>query len=576
MSSHLSLEVTPAHGRLDSWKEIAAYLRRSVRTVRRWEEKEGLPVHRLAHEKRGSVYAYQVELDEWRSSRTELVEREDAETGVIQEPTPLIRQRRLWPWLIGIAALGAAILALALVRTRMTNPPLIHSIAVLPFDNISHNPDDEWFSDGMTDALITELSQVQSLKVISRTSVLRYKGGTTPLMKIAKELGADAIVEGSALRVGDRVRVTAQLIAASTDTHLWSNSFDEDMKDVLALHREVARRIVDQVGAAVTRAEGQRLHERPGSENPQAVAAYMRGLYMLNRNADLRGALDLAREAVRTDDTLARAHALVASVLLTQAAYHQILHSAVLPEARAELDRALALDPGLPMALTQLGTEYFEAEHDWVRGEQALRKAFERDPSTGALYAYLLAAQGRNREAVEAADKSLVYDPANPLNLTDVAHIHLLVRQYEQAVEMLRKALDLSPDFGYARFYFPLALRLAGKPDEAFQTWISHPDGGKTLSPHLDEFRETYRGEGWPGVWKLYLRVAPTSSLNGRLRAQLFLNHKAEALSLLEELERQTDSWLVQLEDPIYDPLRKEPRFQAILKRVGYPQAMWQ
>ena len=193
-------------GRLDSWKEIAAYLGRNERTVRRWEQQEGLPVHRLMHEKKGSVYAYRTELDAWRVSRKPAVDEKEDAPGLdsFGKLEPVARQsiiNRKTTILAGALALCATVVGYWFLARSRFERPSFSSIAVLPFDNLSHNQAEEWFSDGLTEVLITELSKVRSLKVISRTSVMQYKSGNKPLKQIGRELGVDAVVEGSALRV---------------------------------------------------------------------------------------------------------------------------------------------------------------------------------------------------------------------------------------------------------------------------------------------------------------------------------------------------------------------------------------
>ena len=253
---------------LDSWKEIAAYLERDVTTVQRWEKREGMPVHRHVHDKRGSVYALGSELDAWRQNRgarlSEEAELQRAKAPVEaeedRERSATLRARR-WFALAGVAVLGVLAVAFVLSRDRTGNPvqPKITSLAVLPLKNLSGDPTQEYLADGMTDALIARLSGIHNLRVISRTSVMRFKNPQLSAPEIAKTLHVDAIVEGSVMREGNRIRVTAQLIRGATDEHFWSETYDRELRDVLALQSDVAQSIAKKVQVTVTGEEHERL-----------------------------------------------------------------------------------------------------------------------------------------------------------------------------------------------------------------------------------------------------------------------------------------------------------------------------
>ena len=559
MSSEANSPPASPTDRLDSWKQIAAYLGRSERTVRRWEENEGLPVHRLRHEQRGSVYAYRAELDAWMSSR------DQSPDHAAPPPVSSAYDRKA----LRLAAAGVSVLVLFSIAFFLRRPsaprPEVASIVVLPFENLSHNAEEEWFSDGLTETLTTELVKLGNVEVISRTSAMQYKASKKTVKQIASELGVDAVVEGSALRVGGRVRISAQLIVAATDTLLWGRDFDRDLKDVLTLQREVAQAVAQQVGIAI----------RPGEArpvNPEAMAAYLKGLYQFNRGA-LSQAIDYAREGIRIDPEMARPHELLGISLVVMADFGTTTYAAIMPEARSELQRALALEPDRGVALNWLGWTYFVVDHDWAQAESKMRQGFELDPSTGNNYAYLLAAQGRFDEAIRTAEAAMLHDPANSFLLADGAHIYYFARRFDDAIRLYRKSLELNPSAEYPqRFLFHTLLTL-GRTDEAFQTWLRTPEG----AGGRDELSETYRKSGWPGVWRRYLDGPPKMSL-GRLDlwGMIFLGRRNDALNRLEDLEKTNDSWLITLEDPVYDPLRPEPRFKALLQRNGYPHIMWQ
>ncbi|HYL37021.1 MAG TPA: tetratricopeptide repeat protein [Bryobacteraceae bacterium] len=545
---------------------------RGERTVRRWEELEGLPVHRLAHEKRGSVYAYRSELDAWWASRKEQITATTDKTPAdLQTVVPIVSAQTAsrWMWIGTIMALLLIIGALLVARFRREHTPSVRSIAVLPFDNLSHNPSEEWFSDGITETLITELSKVPSLNVISRTSAMQYKNARKSLRQIGSELGVDAVVEGSALRVRDRVRITAQLIAVATDSHLWGRDFDGDFQDVLLLQRKVTQAIAREVGLTLSARQPNRR-----SENPAAMAAYLKGLYQYNRG-DLKSAIGLAREAIQADSELAPAYELLGMALHTTADFHHASYAAVAPEARAALRRALELQPDRGSTLSYLGWSYLVVEHDWVQAEENLRRGFETDPGTGNNYAFLLAAQGKYDDAIHVVDQALQRDPANAFVLTDTGRIYHFARRYDEAIRSFRKALELSPSDSYPRLYLPLSLLLAGRKDEAFEAWLQWRLPLPVRSGDEKEFRDLYHDGGWNAIWLATLDQMPkTPWLHWRQWAAIFLHRTQDALDEAEQMEHTAEA--AQLEDPIFDSIRKEPRFQAMLKRVGYPQSMRQ
>src|SRR5215469_4405613 len=238
--------------RLDSWKEIAAYLKRDERTVRRWEQ-EGLPVHRHVHKKQASIYAYKAEVDAWWNNGRQLLEAGGpaALTPAVLPAVEGFRWERVWPPALGVVVLVAVALVSDAggIRSRIfaERVPTIHSLAVLPLENLSGDPSQEYFVDGMTDALITDLAQTSDVKVISRTSVMQYKGARRPLPEVARALGVDAVVEGSVVRSGSKVRITAQLIHAPSDHHLWAESFEGSAVDILSIQDNVARAITDRI-----------------------------------------------------------------------------------------------------------------------------------------------------------------------------------------------------------------------------------------------------------------------------------------------------------------------------------------
>src|SRR6266436_2983584 len=367
--------------RLESWKEVAAYLGRDVTTVHRWEKREGLPVHRLHHSRLGSVYAYTAELDAWRNERVAGA----ANGGMAATQAPQI-VRRIWT-VVTVAALGL-VLASGLAwlrRQRSTALPSagspIRSLAVLPLENLSGNPEQDYLADGMTEALIGRLSTIQGLRVISRTSSMQFKATRSSVPEIAKKLNVHAVVEGSVIRSGDRIRITAQLIQGETDVHLWSGTFDRELRDVLVLQSDVAQGIARQIEIAL------------GSQNSGPVAArvvapavyesYLKGRFELHKHtqAGLEEALRQFQAALDADPKFAPAYAgLAATHSELGTVFYGVSPAEARPKVLAAARKALELDPELVEAHVLLA-ESLAGDWRWAESEAEHKRAIELSPS---------------------------------------------------------------------------------------------------------------------------------------------------------------------------------------------------
>src|SRR5437016_3355923 len=308
--------VNPALDRLDSWKEIAAYLKRDVTTVQRWEKREEMPVHRHLHDRIGSVYAFTSELDAWQLSRKVPLEEEPEEqaAGVPgkknNERTKRTADTRRRLALAGVAAVVLLALAYGLVRRQLEEAaqPRIKSLAVLPLKNLSGDATQEYLADGMTEALIGRLSSIHDLRVISRTSAMQFKNTPLSVPEIAKTLHIDAIVEGSVIRDAGRIRVHAQLIRAATDEHFWSEIYDRELRDVLALQSEVAQSIARKVEITLTGEEHAML-TAARSVSPDVYESYLKGRFNKNNTkAELEQSIVYFEGAIKKDPTFAAAY----------------------------------------------------------------------------------------------------------------------------------------------------------------------------------------------------------------------------------------------------------------------------
>jgi TolB-like protein/DNA-binding winged helix-turn-helix (wHTH) protein/Tfp pilus assembly protein PilF len=313
----------------------------------------------------------------------------------------------------------------------------IGSIAVLPLENLSRNPDQEYFADGMTEELTTDLAKIGGLRVISRTSSMQYKGTKKSLPEIGRELNVDSVLEGSVLRAGDRVRITAQLIRASTDEHLWAETYDRDLKDVLPLQGEVARTIASQIEVTLSPEEQSRL-TRPPAVNSKAHEDYLKGLYYLHRNTerDLRAAIEYFQHTTEQDPNYASGFAGLASAYANLSSTYRAPRE-VMPQAKAAALRAFELDQSLAEAHAWLNFVSINFDWDAVTAEKELKRATELNPSYAdahALYAWCLSGMGLHEQAIAEAKRAMQLDPFSRFTYGDLSWVLLMARRYDQAL----------------------------------------------------------------------------------------------------------------------------------------------
>ena len=432
---------SPSGDRLNSWKEIAAYLKCSERTARRWEEEE-LPVHRLPHKSRAGVYAYRGELDAWwNNGHARLAEMECAQA---QHP------QRLAQW-IGLTGVVAVLLVGGyLVRARLTrgNPSVpIHSVAVLPLQNLSRDPQQEYFADGITDALITDLAKIHALRVISRNSTMQYKNNPKPMPEIAQDLNVDALVEGTVLLSSDRVRIAVQLVEARNGRHLWAETFEGNLRDILSLQGEVAKEIAGGVRLTLTSQELSSLSSAR-SVDPAAHQAYLRGLYELHgmtaeptealKSKSLEKAVGYFKQALADDPNNALAYSGLAD------AYYNLSTAdraplQVMPLAKAAAIKAIELDDTLAEAHASLAYVNLSFDWDWSRAEHEFRRALELDPSLPRAHAgyaeYLIFVRHRTDEGLQELRRAYGLDPLLPVSHGDLAWFLFLTKRYKESIE---------------------------------------------------------------------------------------------------------------------------------------------
>lgn len=484
---------------------------------------------------------------------------------------------------IVLLGLGFAVSRLGLPRSASGAAAQIHSLAVLPLQNLSADPAQEYFSDGMTDALITDLAQIGSLKVISRTSSIQYKQTRKSLPEIAHELNVDGIIEGTVQRSGDRVRITAQLIQGATDKHLWANSYERDIKDVFALERDVTQEIARAIQAQV-RTPSAEPTAQPRTVSVNVLEAYLQGNYLLNREG--RGAGDEGttraagyfQQAIDADPNFAPAYLGKADAYISS--YRQ--SSENLAIARKAALRAVELDPALSNAWVELGDIHCLHDWDWPSAEKEYRRAIALDPNNAWAHHELgdfLSMMGRLDEALTEYQIAQERDPTQEY----LSLIFYLRGDHDHAIELLRKQLDSHPDDGWSHLTLHRWLAVKGMHKESVQEL----EKGLTLFGFPEIAARIHYAFASSG-YRVALREAAMQLEHLQEREKIFfpmtiaqlyagIGEKDRAFYWLEQAYAHRD-WiggdfgveLVRLE-PMLDPLRSDPRYTDLLRRVGLP-----
>ena len=547
--------------RLDSWKEIAAFLKRGVRTVQRWERTEALPVHRHQHAKLGSVYALKSEVSAWWESRA---------TQLADAPAATSSSRAV---------------------TAAPNSYSRARLLVLPFANLSGDAQQEYLSDGLTEEMIARLARLEPerLGVIARTTAMSYRSAAKRTDQIARELGVDYILEGSVRARGTALRVNVQLVAARDHTHVWTESYERELSDVFALQGELAGSIAREVRLALPRPESA---ARGASTDPEAYKAFLMGRFLMNKMtaATLAQSLEWFERAVKLDPALALAHAGMAQAygLLASVPFDALPPREAMPIAAAAARQALVHDPTLPEAHAALGLVLHHYEWNWAEAEKAYQRALELNPEyTAALlrYAWLLLALGRNQDALaRIARAQEIAEEIDPhlivvVRATRAAALYF-ARDFARAIAECRQALSLDRnDFllqyllGHAllrggQIRSGIATLLAGKRHSSevplmaagaglAQALSGHRAGATRILRALEEQRKRrYVPAIYPGIL--------CAALGDHDRAFRWLE---------TAFEERADGMVLLNADPMSDGLRDDPRFDALVRRVGVVRA---
>ena len=522
---------------LDSWKEIAAYLKRSERTCRTWEADLELPIHRLNDSPKARVFAYADEIDRW---------------------------------------LGRAV-----------SPEGGYPIAVLPLRNLSNDGDQDKLADALTEGLITELGSLSAFRVISRRSVWRFKDSTKPLSMIGRELDVKAVIDGSVIRSGDRVRVMAGLFRTAPERRLWTQDFETQMTDILDLQREIVREIVLKVRAVLTPGQAERLATRRPVA-PAAFEAFMKGLAPLRGpilKPNLEAAVRYFEEAIRIDGGFALAFSELGWCYGELALYSFMPPSEAFPKQKAAALRAVELDPLLAQGHAALANAAAMGDWDWAAAERHLSRALELDPNSFRVnynrMCYLCWV-GRLDEMAASLRKLQEIDPIDPQGLWIAGWGYFWARRYGESIAVLERMKEAMPSNHLIRMVLGIDHWFKGETDEAgpacARARVAAPIGTDLTLDALLAFVCAKNGspEDARNTLAAWNEISGRRLIDPTLEAVIHtgLEDREGALACLERGYEEHAPMMVFIKTAaFFDELRDEPRFREIVRRMNFPES---
>jgi len=538
--------------RLDSWKEIASFLRRDVRTVQRWEKKEGLPVYRHLHDKLGSIYAYRNELTDWFNAR----QQSGAGMGKQDGHAEKIK------------------------------------LAVLPFGNLSESQEDDYFSDGLTEEMITQITRLQApeLAVIARTTAEHYNASSKSLEQMKKELGVGYVLEGKVRRGGNRVRITAQLIQLKDQTQLWAETYERDLSDVLSVQAGIAQAIAREINLALNLSERTRLSELQKGQarvQPAAYDAYLKARYNLHqmKPAALTKSIEDFELAIQMDPNYAPAYAGLASAyaLLAIAPFDCLPPHEAMPKAEEAARKSLELDSSFAEAHTALALVNHHYHWKWKEAEAGYEQAIELNPDhadTHLWYSWMLLALGRRDHAFDEIEQTMsIVQETDPHRLVAVhttrAAAYYFGREYQRAVEECEKAEQLDPEYFMLHF-------IAGRAHMRLNNYAKAIKHLKTAigtgeMPLMEAaLGLAYAVSGKKGLTQKLAEQFKAAAKKRYIPPTYFgmlfagLGDRDKALEWLEKACQERADGLTWLNvEPMLDEVRNDPRFQDLIRRIG-------
>jgi TolB-like protein/DNA-binding winged helix-turn-helix (wHTH) protein/Tfp pilus assembly protein PilF len=487
---------------------------------------------------------------------------------------------------VGLAALLAFTIHARNVTTNQANATRSTSLVVLPLENLSGDKDQDYFADGMTDELIANLAKIRSLHVISRSTAMTYKGTRKPLSEIARELNVDAVVEGTVMRVGSRVRITAELVQVSTDHHLWADTYESQMGDVLALQNRVSAAIVNEIRINLTPEERERLAKTPAVA-PEAYENYLKGLYYWNKRSDenLTRAIGYFERATQLDPNYALAYAGLSDcyAIISAEIFGTMPASEAAPKARAAAVRALELDPTLAEAQTSLATEKFNYEWDWSGAAQGFERAIGLNPSYATAYqrySLYLIAMGRAQDSFAQIQKARALDPLSLSINFSLGWRLYMARQYDAAITQLKDTLEMDPSYELPHLVAGQAYEQKGNYALAIPELRKAVELSRGTPLMVSALAHAYARSGNRAEAEKLLAQLQAKSMNHYVSPYYFaivcvgLGRTEEALDWLEKAFGDRSNGLVFLKvEPELDDLRSNSRFIALQQKLEFPVA---
>jgi TolB-like protein len=483
---------------------------------------------------------------------------------------------------VGIFAVAIAMLAVYLEHAHRAHAaqPRILSLAVLPLANLSGDTEQDYFADSLTDELTTTLAKIGELRVASRASAMQYKNTRKSTPEIARELGVDAVVEGTVVHSGERVRITAQLIDATTDRHLWAETYERDLRDILALQNDLAGNIARHIEITLTPDDKKRLAHSPAVDS-RAYQLYLQGRYFWKKRTEYEKAIEAFQRSVESDSSFAPAYSGLADSYLTKFINGGKTEECI-PRAKAAVDKALQLDPASDEALVSAAMIATMYDWDWAAADSEYKKAIALNPNSASArqhYALFLALRRRPDEAKFEILRAQELDPVSPAVWNHSARVFYYGRDYAAAESTAKRSLELDPDYAVAHGILASIYLTTDKIPEAFTHFETNQRLWGMPPQDFERVRRSYQAEGMRGVWKEELRQALELCKTDECVPDdvatdyAWLGKNKESLEWWKRAVDAKSPWVLDLAvNPAMDGLRGEPEYQAIARRVGFPE----